>query len=86
MVLGSWHEIWEAFLYFKCNQGAAYDQAEINGKPWPGELQLPGRPHNICVGFANQEAQARPLQHGEWSHGYQPNPYYDGTFDIAEGL
>ena len=80
MVLGPWHEIWEAFLYYKSNKAAEYDRLINDTQPWPKYAQMEGSSYEIRVGFAKQQSR---IWHGPtgWTQGFWENPKYDNTFE-----
>jgi hypothetical protein len=83
MVLGPWHEMWEAFLYYLSNQAAMYDRTINNGEDWPELLQKEAASsYKISVNFS--EAEARTICVGDkWSHGFETNVHYDNTFEYV---
>ena len=83
MVLGPWHEIWEAFLYYLSNEAADYDRDVNDGQFWPAWMQI-GSPgiYKITVGFARSESQIQ-FKAGQWSQGFDANPNYDDVFEAA---
>ena len=82
MVLGPWHEIWEAFLYYLSNQAAEYD-IMLDQSDWPEELQNEAASsYKISVSFAEEEARTSFVG-GKWSNGFETNVHYDDTFEYA---
>ena len=80
MVLGPWHEIWEAFLYYVSSLAAEHDQVTHNNQLWPSWMQQTSQgSYKIRVGFAKQESRI-VLVHGRWSENFEQNPSYEDTW------
>jgi len=80
MVLGPWHEIWEAFLFYKSHEAADYDRLVNDGLPWPQWAQNARSSYAIHVGFAKNEANIWNGPSG-WSHDFQANLWYSDVFE-----
>jgi hypothetical protein len=81
MVLGPWHEIWEAFLYYVSKQAAEHDRSTHNDQLWPEWMQRGWQgKYKIFVDFAKTEANISCFS-GTWSSGFEDNPHHVSVFE-----